>query len=119
MVKSERRITPRFNLRIALKFHRIIAPSRQERANAINVSTRGVYFVTNQQVQLGEAIEISLEVPKRVTGSRAINRRFAGRVAHIYSSEVPGQVGVGVQLLYYEHDLVAPILSLRRESVFS
>jgi hypothetical protein len=111
MVKSERRVTPRFNLRIALTFHRVITPYEQEHANAINISTRGVYFITNQEIQIGEAIEISLEVPKRVTGSKAINRRFVGRVAHVDSSMETGQVGVGVQFLYYEHDLIAPMLA--------
>jgi hypothetical protein len=119
MGNSERRVKPRYNLRIAQTFHRISAPSKQEHSNAINISTRGVYFVTNQQIQIGEAIEISLEVPKRVIGSKAINRRFARRVAHIDSILEPGQVGVGVQFLYYEPDLIAPIFSSHPEPVLS
>ena len=113
MPTSDRRITPRFNLRTPLSFRRMEAPSKQERASAINISTRGVYFITNLDVCVGEAIEILLEVPKRVTGTRAINRRFAGRVAHVESNMPKGQTGIGVQLLYYEHDLVAPALAER------
>jgi hypothetical protein len=34
-------------------------------------------------------------------------RRFAGRVTHIQSKNMlPGLSGIGVQLLYYERDLV-------------
>jgi hypothetical protein len=105
MLISERRVTPRFNLRTPLCFHRMEAPCKQERASAINISTRGVYFITNLDICIGEAVEILLEVPKRVTGMRAMNRRFAGRVAHVESNTPPGQTGIGVQLLYYERDL--------------
>lgn len=107
MLTFERRITPRFNLRTPLSFHRMEAPSKREQARAINISTRGVYFITNLDICVGEAVEILLEVPQRVTGSKAMNRRFAGRVAHAESNMARGQTGIGVQLLYYEHDLVA------------
>jgi len=86
------------------------APSKREQSRAINISTRGVYFITNLDIFVGEAVEILLEVPKRVTGTTAMNRRFAGRVAHVESNMPPGQTGIGVQLLYYERDLVAPVL---------
>jgi len=75
-------------------------------ARAINMSTRGVYFATNVILFVGEALEILLEMPKRVTGVKAGIRRFAGRVAHIESTNMlPGLSGIGVQLLYYERDL--------------
>jgi hypothetical protein len=110
---SERRVTSRFNLHTPLSFRRMEAPSKQEQANAINISTRGVYFITNLDTCVGDAVEILLEVPKRVTGTKAINRRFAGRVVHVESNMPRGQTGIGVQLLYYEHDLVAPVLAVR------
>ncbi len=69
-----------------------------------------MFFVTNLDICVGEALEILLEVPKRVTGTKAINRRFAGRVVHIEANMPEGQTGIGVQLLYFEHDLVAPAL---------
>jgi hypothetical protein len=113
MATSERRITPRFNLHTPLAFHRMETPSKQEQARAINISTRGVYFITNLDICVGEAVEILLEVPKRVTGTKAVNRRFTGRVAHVESNMLGGQTGIGVELLYYEHDLVAPMLADR------
>lgn len=77
-------------------------------AKAINISTRGVYFATNVALCVGEAVEVLLEMPTRVTGVKAGIRRFAGRVTHIESKNMlPGLSGIGVQLLYYERDLVA------------
>jgi Tfp pilus assembly protein PilZ len=79
-------------------------------AKAINISTRGVYFTTNVILCVGEAVEVLLRMPKRVTGVKAGIRRFAGRVTHIEPNHLPqGPSGIGVQLLYYERDLVKAI----------
>jgi hypothetical protein len=109
MIVSERRITPRFKLHTHLSFHRMEVPSESgQLARAINISTRGVYFATTLAMSVGEAVEVLLEIPKRVTGMKGITRRFIGRVSHIESENVPqGASGIGVQLLYYERDLAA------------
>ena len=107
MATLEHRITPRFKLNTRLSFHRMKTLSEGEhQARAINISTRGVYFATNVILCIGEALEVLLEMPKRVTGVKAGIRRFAGRVTHIESTNMlPGLSGIGVQLLYYERDL--------------
>jgi hypothetical protein len=109
MATSERRITPRFNLHTPLSFHRMETPYEgEQRAKAINISTRGVYFATGLAMCVGEAVEVLLEIPKRVTGTSGGIRRFAGRVTHVQSKNMPeGLSGIGVQLLYYERDLVS------------
>jgi hypothetical protein len=108
MATHEHRITPRFKLHTRLSFHRMEKLSEDEHlARAINISTRGVYFATNVILCVGEAVEVLLEMPKRVTGAKEGIRRFAGRVTHIESKNMlPGLAGIGVQLLYYERDLV-------------
>lgn len=106
---TERRITPRFKLHARLIFHRTESLLEGvQKADAINVSTRGVYFMTGLSMHVGEALEVLLSVPRRVTGTKAAMRRFVGRVSHVDVNGVPGgQAGVGVQLLYYERDLIA------------
>lgn len=108
MVMSERRITPRFKLHTPLSFHRMEALSEgEQQAKAINISTQGVYFTTNFVLRVGEAVELLLEMPKRVTGTKVSSRRFTGRVTHVELENMPlGLSGIGVQLLYYERDLV-------------
>jgi len=111
MATPNRRITPRFNLHIPLTFHRKESDSEgSQEAKAINISTRGVYFASSLGFCVGEALEVSLQVPRRVTGTKPINRCFSSRVAHVEPQCMPqGQSGIGVQFLYYEHDLVSPI----------
>jgi hypothetical protein len=110
MAKPERRITPRFKSHTPLTFHRTesISEGAQE-AKAINVSIRGVYFASSLGFCVGEALEVSLELPKRVTGTTPISCRFTSRVAHVESHCLPlGESGIGVQFLYYETDLLSP-----------
>jgi len=106
MPASEHRITPRFKLHTPLSFHRMKAESDgEQRAKAINISARGVYFATSLVVPVGEFIEVSIQIPRRVTGLKAFCRRFTGRVTHV-EAEQHGLSGIGVLFLYYE--LVAP-----------
>jgi PilZ domain len=79
----------------------------EQQAKTINISTRGVYFTTNLVLHVGEAVELHLEMPKRVTGAKVSSRRFTGRVTHVVLENMPmGLSGIGVQLLYDERDLV-------------
>ena len=76
----------------------------------INISTGGVYFATTIVMSVGDAIEILTGMPERVTGAKAIVRRFTGRVAHVESKNMPqGYSRIGVQLLYYERSAAASL----------
>jgi hypothetical protein len=104
MPSPERRKSQRFKLRTPLSFHCPGAPSECEHhVKAINISARGVYFATSLALNIGEFIEVLIEIPRRVTGERAMRRRFSGRVTHIELGSISqGLSGIGVVFLYYE-----------------
>jgi hypothetical protein len=104
MAASERRITPRFKLHGPLSFHRMeTVYDGEHHSRTIDISTRGVYFATKITLSVGEAVEVLLKMPKRVTGVKTILGRFTGRVTHIESKNMPlGVSGIGVQLLCFE-----------------
>jgi PilZ domain len=106
MHSSERRTTRRLKLHLPLRFHRETALSADENtAMTLNVSSGGVYFITDLALAVGEAVQVSMKMPRQITGSKACNCRFTGRVAHIESHGVlPGCLQVGVHLLYYVTD---------------
>ena len=110
MARSERRITPRFNLHTSLSFHRKASDAEDSQTvKAINVSCLGAYFSSGLGFCVGEALEVSVELPRRVTGTEPATRRFASRVAHVEPHCLPqGQSGIGVQFLYSETVLVLP-----------
>jgi hypothetical protein len=108
MPTPDDRITPRFKLHTPLSFHSMETPLDVRQAKCINISTRGVYFVTDAVLRVGEAVEVVLDMPKRVTGSKGGIRRFTGRVTHIQPKNILREAfGIGVQLLYYARDLEA------------
>jgi hypothetical protein len=104
MRTSERRVSPRFKLRTPMAFHRMGSLFEGEcLVRCINISTEGIFFATKLDLSVGERIELTLEVPKRITGERTARyRRFTGRVARVVSSLPNGTLGVGVQLICYE-----------------
>ena len=110
MTTSDRRRTRRFGIPVPLVFKQMDRPSSGERfANAIDVSTTGVYFTTNQVLGIGETIEVRLNIPRRVSGIASKARRFVGRVTRVDPKlGLNAESGVGVHLLYWERDRVVP-----------
>jgi hypothetical protein len=109
MATPERRVTPRLSLHIPISFRRMEAPSEvEEKTKAINISTRGVYFSSGREMSVGEALEVRLAIPRRLAGTSSATRTFIARVSHVQRRGMPeGRSGIGVQLLYYERDLLA------------
>ena len=103
MVPSERRTTRRLKLHLELHFHRQNALIQDENgATSVNVSTSGVYFISSAPLLVGENIEVSMTVPRKISGEKPSKRLFTGRVKHVNPQGTPaGYSGIGVQFLYY------------------
>lgn len=103
MGTSERRTTHRLNLHVALRVH---LRNVEHLATSVNVSINGLYFITQLPLLVGEAIEVLVAIPRRITGEKARKRRFTARITHVESQCMPqGCSGVGVHLLYYVQSL--------------
>src|SRR6267143_4326596 len=104
MSVSERRTARRFVMNVPLQLQRVKTPSPVARAvNAMNISTRGVYFATDLPLRQGEIVQGRLQIPHEISGKVANERRFTGRVAHVHPNGFAnGMSGVGVQFLYYD-----------------
>jgi hypothetical protein len=104
MFPSERRTTRRRKLHLELRFHRQNAPAEDENeATSVNVSKSGVNFISNLPILVGEKIEVSMKMPRQITGEKASNRLFTGRVTHVDSQGAPpGFSRIGVHFLYYQ-----------------
>lgn len=105
MPGSERRVAPRYIMKVPLRFRPVKAAPHipEQPADSMNISTRGVYFATDLPVPPGSPVQVLLKMPKEVIGGLVSEWLFTGRVAHV--EPVPfanGKTGVGVQFLYYE-----------------
>jgi len=104
MTTSERRYTHRYGWKVQLVFCPMQSPITDGlQAKSINISSRGVYFVTSHPLCVGLPVQVLLRMPKRIAGTLPTERVFTGRVSHIESNEDPGgSSGVGVEFFYWE-----------------
>ena len=104
MTVPERRYTHRFGLKVPMVFCPVHSPlANGHPAKTINISSRGVYFVTSHPVFVGLPVQVRLRMPRRIAGTLPTERVFDGRVTHVEWKDVPrGSSGVGVEFFYWE-----------------
>jgi hypothetical protein len=101
----ERRHTRRYGLKVPLIFCPMPSPLTDGHpAKSINISSRGVYFLTSHPVSVGLPVQILLRMPKRIAGALPAERIFTGRVSRVELADTPnGSSGVGVEFVYWEN----------------
>jgi hypothetical protein len=104
MTTDERRYTHRYGLKVPLVFCSTHTPlTNGHQAKSINISSRGVYFVTSHPVFVGLPVQVLLRMPKKITGTPPAERVFDGRVSHVEWQNLPsGSSGVGVEFFCWE-----------------
>jgi len=101
--RRDMRIAPRHNVREDLRVRIWKSNTPEQRAESINLSEGGIFFVTDAVFQRGEEIEVFLQMPKEVTGEPATDWRCTGQVVRVEPVDSPmGKLGVGVRFDCYE-----------------
>ena len=101
--RRDRRLAQRHPLKTALSIRLWKSKLPEQRAESIDLSERGIFFVTDMPLQQGEAIEVLLKMPKEITGEPTTEWRCTGLVVRIQPLESPkGRLGVGVRFDCYE-----------------
>jgi hypothetical protein len=103
MIKSQRRFTPRLNLKVPLRFLPGGTPGKPEHTGeSVNLSAQGVFFITDRPPQVRELIYVSFSMPQEITGRPPTEYQYVASVAHrrLINPE-EGKYGVGVKLLCY------------------
>lgn len=103
---SESRYTHRYGLEVPTAFcpmHSPLAETNGHEARSINLSSQGVYFVTNHPVLVWLPVQVLLRMPRRVVKTLPSERVFTGRVRDVEWKDVPsGNSGAGVELFYWQ-----------------
>ncbi len=104
MSLTDRRCDTRLNLRIPLVFRPLTSPATPEqKAEALNVSTRGVFLVTDFPLKVGTPVEVSMTLPQELTGQPAKPVRCTARVVHVQAQTTFGErAGAGLLIERYE-----------------
>jgi Tfp pilus assembly protein PilZ len=101
--RRDMRIAPRHNVKEDLRVRIWKSNTPEQRAESINLSEGGIFFVTDAEFQRGEEIEVFLQMPTEVTGEPATDWRCTGQVVRVEPVDSPmGKLGVGVRFDCYE-----------------
>src|ERR1700719_2765652 len=98
---TERRTSRRFTmaLPLTLRSHDPSGPAETQ-AETRDVSFRGLYFWTKEELQAGLPIEFVLTLPKEITMTRDVNIHCFGRVTRVEPQ--PQTHGVAARIERYE-----------------
>jgi hypothetical protein len=123
MVAPERRISPRKDCVIPIRFRivngmpteaatvRTVQMARGEithghfgtlEGQTVNLSDRGIYFVSDGNIVVGQTLEMYLTLPAQVTGRGAERVRCCARVVHVQQLDNRGSMGVGAVVERFE-----------------
>ena len=100
----ERRIDPRVDLNVPIRFRPITHPaSEEQQGESANVSQRGVYMATSFPLKVGTQIEFEMRIPKEQWGTVTSEVHCRARVIHIQADTfLDGRAGVGLRFERYE-----------------
>jgi len=98
---SERRTSRRFTMALPLTLYLHESSGMVEkRGETRDVSFRGLYFWTQEQLEAGIPIEFVLTLPKEITTTRDVNIRCFGRVIRVETGQQTR--GVAARIERYE-----------------
>ena len=104
---SERRNARRYDLSLP-----VIVRIPTERSNGKqngqtrDISTRGVYFVIDQDLQAGSELDITLTLPAEVTNSSEVFVRATGKVVRVERRGEDGELQMGVAAVIERYDII-------------
>jgi hypothetical protein len=104
MSGAERRQLTRHNLRTPLRFRStgVAADKSEHFTEALNISRGGFYFASSAPLQVGAPIEVTLRMPKEVTGSQTEEIHCTARVVHVRNEAYgDGRIGFGAEIVNF------------------
>ena len=104
---TERRIARRYDLSLPVI---IRVPTERiadsQRGKTRDVSTRGVYFVLDQDLEAGSELDITLTLPAEITHGSDVFVRALGRIVRVEKRLEDGNTRMGVAAVIERYDIV-------------
>lgn len=104
---SERRTTRRYDLSLPVLI-RVPAEKQTESqmGKTRDISTRGLYFVMDQDLQAGSELDLTLTLPAEVTNGSEVFVHAQGRVLRVEPRIEDGSARMGVAAVIERYDIV-------------
>ena len=104
---SERRNARRYDLSLPVV---VRIPTERMNGNQAgqtrDISTRGLYFVIDQDLEAGSEIDITLTLPAEVTHSSEVFVRALGKVVRVERRGEDGELRMGVAAVIERYDII-------------
>jgi c-di-GMP-binding flagellar brake protein YcgR len=104
---TERRIARRYDLSLPVI---IRVPTERiadsQRGKTRDVSTRGVYFVLDQDLEAGSELDITLTLPAEITHGSDVFVRALGRIVRVEKRLEDGNTRMGVAAVIERYDII-------------
>jgi Tfp pilus assembly protein PilZ len=101
--EQDRRLSRRHEFRTEMRVRVRKPHSAELRAESKNLSQRGVFVVTEMELNKGAALDLLVEMPEQITGVPTAQWLCTGHVVRVVPVNSPlGEQGVGVQFDFYE-----------------
>ncbi len=104
---SERRTTRRYDLSLPVLI-RVPAERRPEKqlGKTRDVSTRGVYFVINANVEAGSKLDLTMTLPTELPQGSEVLVRASGRILRVEPRVEEGESRKGVAAAIERYDII-------------
>jgi hypothetical protein len=104
---TERRTTRRYDLTlpIIIRIPAERAPDSQQ-GKTRDISTRGLYFVVDQNMESGSPLDITLTLPTEITHGSEVFVRAHGKVVRVERRMEDGSARMGVAAVIERYDIV-------------
>lgn len=98
---SDRRAATRYRLSLPISIH-VPQEAKSFEGVSQNISIRGVYFITDQEIALGSSLDLSFTLPVENAEGTEVFVRAQGRAVRVGKEAGVGQLGVAMVIETYE-----------------
>lgn len=104
---TERRTAQRFDLSLALHIRVSSARAMEtQKSKTRDISTHGLYFVIDEDLEAGSNLDITLTLPAEVTQGVEVFVRILGKVVRVEQRVEDGDSRLGVAAIIQRYDIV-------------
>ena len=104
---TERRTARRYDLSLPVIIR--VQPERQadsQQGKTRDISTRGLYFVIEQDLEAGSDLHITLTLPAELTHGTEVFVRARGKVLRVDQRKEDGAARIGVAAIIERYDII-------------
>ena len=109
---TERRLARRYDLSLPVNIRMpITREPRSHSGQTRDISTRGVYFLVDNNLSAGTELDLTMTLPAEVTGGSEVFIRAIGKVVRVENRPETGDQRVGVAAVIERYEIIRSDLS--------